>query len=84
MVDALTSMCDRLAMDALAGLLDGPRARRAFLLKAVFAPPWSNSIEAEAPLAVAVVTRGSAVLSGSAGPVTLGRGDVLLARGRTP
>ncbi len=84
MVDPLVYMCDRLTVDALAGLLDGPRAQRAFLLRAVFAPPWSISIEDEAPLSVAVVTRGAAVLTGAAGPVPLARGDVLLARGPSP
>ena len=43
-------MCDRLPVDALGGLLDGPRARGAFLLRAVFAPPWSMRIEDRAPL----------------------------------
>src|SRR5215216_5210651 len=28
-------------MDAVAGLLDGPRARGAFLLRSTLAPPWS-------------------------------------------
>jgi AraC-like DNA-binding protein len=84
MIAALTRMCHRLSMDALAGLLDGPRARRAFLVKAVFSPPWSIDIEDRAPLSVAVVTRGTAVLTGSSGPATLALGDVLLARGPTP
>ncbi len=35
-------------VDAIAGLLDGPRAHNAFLLKAVFTPPWSIRIEDEA------------------------------------
>ena len=39
-------------MDALAGLLDGPRARGAFLLRCLFDPPWSLRIEDEAPLAL--------------------------------
>jgi hypothetical protein len=38
-------------MDALAGLLDGPRAQGAFLLKVVLGPPWSLHIADEAPLA---------------------------------
>ena len=39
-------------MDAIAGLLDGPRAREAFLLRAVMDPPWSMRIRDEAPLTV--------------------------------
>jgi AraC-like DNA-binding protein len=71
-------------MDALTGLLDGPRARGAFLLRAVFSPPWSIRIEDEAPLTVVVVTRGSAVFTGSDGPVSVHAGEVVLARGPTP
>ncbi|NUP36329.1 MAG: AraC family transcriptional regulator, partial [Streptomyces sp.] len=39
-------------MDPLAGLLDGPRARGAFLLRMVMDPPWSVRIEDRAPLCV--------------------------------
>jgi len=59
------------SMDALTGLLDGPRARDAFLLKAVFAPPWSIQVEDEAPVSVVVLLRGTAVFTGSEGPVSL-------------
>ena len=45
-------------MDALAGLLDGPRARGAFLLRSILDPPWSLRIQDRAPLTlVAVVAR---------------------------
>jgi AraC-like DNA-binding protein len=71
-------------MDALAGLLDGPRARGAFLLRAVMAAPWSISVEDEAPLTVMVVTRGSAVFTGSEAPTLLGVRDVVIARGPAP
>jgi AraC-like DNA-binding protein len=36
-------------MDALTGLLDGPRARGAFLLRAIMEPPWSVRIKDRAP-----------------------------------
>jgi len=84
MVDSLESICDRLTMDALAGLLDGPRARGAFLLRVLMSPPWSISVEDQAPLSVMVVTRGTAVFTGSAGPASLSAGDVVLARGPSP
>jgi AraC-like DNA-binding protein len=71
-------------MDALAGLLDGPRARGAFLLRVVMSPPWSITVEDEAPLTVMVVTRGSAVFTGSGDPVPLSERDVVLARGPAP
>ncbi len=47
-------------MDALAGLLDGPRARQAFLLRIVLDPPWSMRIQDRAPLAVLAMVRGEA------------------------
>lgn len=71
-------------MDALAGLLDGPRASGAFILQAVFTPPWSIRVEDKAPLSVVVMLRGSAVFSGSQGPVALAPGDIVLARGPAP
>ena len=67
-------------MDAVAGLLDGPHARAAFLLRSSLDPPWSLSIEDEAPLTVLAVVRGSAwVLYDDA--VSLGAGDVAIIRG---
>ena len=32
-------------MDALTGLLDGPRARGAFLLRMIMEPPWSVRVQ---------------------------------------
>jgi AraC-like DNA-binding protein len=46
-------------MDALGALLEGPRARGAFLLRAMMDPPWSLRIEDEAPLSVVAMVRGS-------------------------
>jgi AraC-like DNA-binding protein len=73
-------------MDALAGLLDGPRAQGAFLLKAVLAPPWSLQVADEAPLAVFTVLAGAAWLDhpGLGGPDRLDLGDTVVARGPTP
>ncbi|HET6867297.1 MAG TPA: cupin domain-containing protein, partial [Solirubrobacteraceae bacterium] len=47
-------------MDAVAGLLDGPRARGAFLLRSNLDPPWSLRIEDEAPLTVMAIVHGDA------------------------
>ena len=47
-------------MDAVAGLLDGPRARGAFLLRSLLDPPWSMRIQDEAPLTLVAVVRGEA------------------------
>jgi AraC-like DNA-binding protein len=73
-------------MDALTALLDGPRARAAFLLKVVLDPPWSLRVQDEAPLAVVVVTQGEVWLVHDAleSPRALAAGDVVLVRGPTP
>ncbi|GIF73246.1 AraC family transcriptional regulator [Asanoa siamensis] len=69
-------------MDALAGLLDGPRARQAFLLRCVLDPPWSLRIRDEAPLSIVSVVRGDAwVTFDGADPVRLEPGDVAVMRG---
>jgi AraC-like DNA-binding protein len=73
-------------MDALAGLLDGPRARGAFLLRMVMEPPWSVRIEDRAPLCLMSVTRGEAWIQPAhcAGPVLLRPGSIAIARGPEP
>ena len=69
-------------MDALAGLLDGPRAQGAFVLKVVLAPPWSLQIADEAPLAVFTLVAGEAWLRHpAADPIRLGPGDTVVVRG---
>ncbi len=72
-------------MDALAGLLDGPRAREAFLLRCVMGRPWSMRIQDEAPLSVVAVVRGHAwVIPDGGDAVELHPGDVAVARGPVP
>ncbi|GAA2612069.1 AraC family transcriptional regulator [Dactylosporangium fulvum] len=69
-------------MDALTALLDGPRARGAFLLRSVLTPPWSLRIRDEAALALAAVVRGAAwYLPDGDKAVELRPGDVLVVRG---
>lgn len=69
----------------MAGLLDGPRARGAFLLRVELDPPWSMRIEDEAPLALVALTRGEAWVAPANGPPRPARfGDVLLILGPTP
>ncbi len=69
-------------MDALAALLDGPRARGAFLLRSVMSPPWSIRVLAESPLTlIAMVTGEAWVLPDGGAPVWLGPGDVAVTRG---
>jgi AraC-like DNA-binding protein len=72
-------------MDALAGLLDGPRARGAFLLRSSMDPPWSLRIQDEAPLTLVAVVRGRAwIVPGDGGAVCLDHGDVAVIRGPDP
>lgn len=69
-------------MDVLEGLLDGPRARGAFLLRATLASPWSLRIRDESPLTVMAVVRGSGWITHDGGaPLRLAAGDVAIARG---
>ena len=69
-------------MDPIAGLLDGPRARRAFLLRCTLDPPWALHIRDEAPLSLVAMLRGRAcfVLAGRE-PEWLDRGDVAILLG---
>jgi AraC-like DNA-binding protein len=72
-------------MDAVAGLLDGPRARGAFLLRSSMDPPWSLRIQDEAPLTVMAMVRGEAwVVPDDDEPVSMRRGDVAIIRGPDP
>jgi AraC-like DNA-binding protein len=72
-------------MDAVAGLLDGPRAREAFLLRSTLDPPWSMRIADGAPLTLLAMVRGAAwILPDDSEPVALHAGDVAVFRGPDP
>jgi len=72
-------------MDALAGFLDGPRARSAFLLRSVFRPPWCLRIEDGAPLTVIAIVSGRPWLISDDGTTAqLAAGDIAIVRGPTP
>jgi AraC-like DNA-binding protein len=72
-------------MDALAGLLDGPRAHGAFLLRSILDPPWSLRIQDQAPLTLVVMMRGEAWVTPDTGEAALLRlGDVAIMRGPDP
>ena len=69
-------------MDAVVGLLDGVRARGAFVLRMMMDPPWSLSIRDEAPLTLICQSHGRAAIVGETnGTVWLHPGDVALTRG---
>lgn len=66
-------------MDGLAGLLTGPRARGAFLLRCLMDAPWGIRLEDEAPLSVTALVRGHAwVMRDGADPVRLDAGDLVV------
>ncbi|MFD4024423.1 AraC family transcriptional regulator [Streptomyces sp. NPDC058576] len=72
-------------MDALAGLLKGPRASGAFLLRILLDPPWSIRVQDGSPLCVAVMLGGEAhVVPDHGDPVRLRPGDVAIIRGTDP
>ncbi|MET8975092.1 AraC family transcriptional regulator [Streptomyces sp. NPDC004539] len=72
-------------MDPLAGLLEGPRARGAFLVRACFDPPWSIRVEDRAPLTVMLLVRGDAwVVPDHGKRLQLRAGDLAIARGFDP
>ena len=69
-------------MDVLEALLEGPRARGAFLLRCLLEPPWSLRIEDEAPLAVLAVLRGELWLRPDGGtPYAMTAGQVAIVPG---
>jgi len=69
-------------VDAVVGLLDGVRARSAFVLRMMMDPPWSLSVRDDAPLTLICQTHGSAAIVGdSSGTTWLHPGDVALTRG---
>ncbi|AEV85886.1 AraC family transcriptional regulator [Actinoplanes sp. SE50] len=70
-------------MDTLTGLLDGARAREAFLLRTVVQPPFALRIQDEAPLTLVTVLRGTTVVIRDE-PVRLHPGDVAVIRGPEP
>jgi AraC-like DNA-binding protein len=72
-------------VDQLAGFLDGPRARGAFLLRSLLDPPWSLRIQDEAPLTLVAMVRGRAwVVHDGAEPRAIGPGDTAIIRGPDP
>jgi AraC-like DNA-binding protein len=88
MAEKVRSIRDRLVgiyaepVDALAGLLEGVRARGVFVLRMTLDPPWSMSVRDEAPLTVICQTHGRASIVTAGGAVTwVDPGDVALARG---
>jgi len=69
-------------MDSLGGLLDAPRARGAFALRAVMQSPWSLRVLAESPLTLIVGVVGELwVVPDGGEAVRIGPGDIAVTRG---
>jgi AraC-like DNA-binding protein len=72
-------------VDTLTGLLDGPRARGAFLLRSVLDPPWALRIRDGSPLSVITLVRGSAWIQPEhAAAARIEPGDVAIVSGTAP
>lgn len=72
-------------MDELVGLLDGARARGAFVLRSLLSPPWSVRIEDRAPVSVVIVVQGEAwVTADDLDPTRVGPGDLAIVAGPGP
>jgi AraC-like DNA-binding protein len=73
-------------VDELVSLLDGARARGAFALRALMAPPWSLHIRDEAPVSLIAIVSGTAWIVTDDGdpPTRLDPGDLAIVRGPDP
>ena len=68
-------------MDTLGGLLDAPRARGAFALRATMSSPWSLRILAQSPLTLLAGIAGEFwVVPDDGEPIRIGPGDVAITR----
>ncbi len=68
-------------MDTLAGLLDAPRARGAFTLRAVMRAPWSLRIAAESPLTLIAGVAGEIwIVPDDGNAIRLAPGDIAVTR----
>lgn len=80
--DAASSVARLVGVDVLEALLDGPRARGAFLLRSLLDPPWALRIVDESPLTLVTLIRGDAWLQPDDGERSrLHPGDVAIVRG---
>ncbi len=71
--------------ETLSGLMSGPWARGAFLLRSVLDPPWAMRIEDGAPLSLVSMVRGQAWISAAGHePESLIPGQVAILRGPEP
>ena len=88
MAEKLASMSVRLHfadVDALTGLLAGPRASGAFMLRIILDPPWSIRVQDGSALCLAAMVSGEGwVVLNDDDAVHLRPGDVAVIRGANP
>jgi AraC-like DNA-binding protein len=68
-------------VDPVSALLDGPRARGAFVIRCLLDPPWAMSVRDEAPLTVVAVVSGEATITQGRTTARLTPGSVALVVG---
>ncbi len=68
-------------MDRVSALLDGPRARGAFVVRCLLQPPWAIQVRDQAPLTVVAVVRGGAWIRQAGREAHLNEGSVALVAG---
>ena len=68
----------------MSALLDGPRARGAFVVRCLLQPPWAIHVRDRAPLTVVAVARGDAWLSQGGATVSVPEGAVAMVAGPEP
>jgi AraC-like DNA-binding protein len=73
-------------VDVVASLLEGPRARDAFVIRTQMAAPWALRIEDRAALTVVVILDGVCRLDHDSldAPIALDSGDLVVVRGPDP
>jgi AraC-like DNA-binding protein len=68
----------------MSALLDGPRARGAFVVRCLLQPPWAIHVRDQAPLTIVTVVRGEAWIAQGAAVVLVPAGSVALVAGPEP
>jgi AraC-like DNA-binding protein len=71
-------------MDRMSALLDGPRARGAFVVRCLLQPPWAIHVRDHAPLTIVAVVRGDAWITQGDVVVSVPQGSVALIVGPEP
>jgi AraC-like DNA-binding protein len=68
----------------MSALLDGPRARGAFVVRCLLQPPWAIHVRDRAPLTIVAVVRGDAWITQADTVVKVPEGSVALIAGPEP